>query len=77
MQLWKSLLPTGTEKTAAPANHAGFSLHRGPSQPEPLEESEVPAIGAGVHSGVQPSIGVGPTVRLERGALRGLEGIVI
>lgn len=50
------------------------------SNPEPLDESEVFAIQNVVHSGLPalpwPSIAVGQRVRLERGPLRGVEGVV-
>jgi transcription antitermination factor NusG len=50
------------------------------SRPEPLEENEVLAIRAVVSSGIPaapwPSIAVGQKVRLERGPLRGVEGII-
>ncbi len=48
--------------------------------PEPVEEREVLAIQAVVYSGIPavpwPSIAVGQKVRLERGPLRGIEGVI-
>jgi transcription antitermination factor NusG len=48
--------------------------------PEPVDEKEVSAIQAVVHSGVPalpcPSLVVGRRVRLERGPLRGVEGVI-